>query len=119
MTIIITLLLNTLAVLAASYVLPGVHVSGIWQALIVAIILGAVMTVIRPILLALTLPLNIATLGLFTFVINALLVLFVSNVVPGFRVDSFWWALGFSVVISIINGFLHVAFPPRSPQIHV
>ncbi|MDO8489844.1 MAG: phage holin family protein [bacterium] len=119
MNIIVYLILNTLAVLAASYVLPGVHVSGVWQAVMVALIFGVVMTVIRPILLALTLPLNIVTLGLFTFVINALLVLFVSNIVPGFRVDSFWWALGFSIVVSVINGFLYTALPPRSPKIHV
>lgn len=111
MNSMIFLVLNTLAVVTASYVLPGVHVAEIWQAFIVAIVLSAVMTFIRPLFLALTLPINVLTLGLFTFVINAVLVLLVANIVPGFSVDSFWWALGFSIVLAVFNSVLHAGLP--------
>jgi len=92
----------TLAVLGTSYILPGVSVSGFWAALMTALVLGVINVVIKPILLFLTLPINILTLGVFTFVINALLILLVSVIVPGFSVVSFWWALLFSIVITIL-----------------
>lgn len=112
------LAINTIAVLVAANVMPGIHIGGVWQAFVAAVVLAVVMTVIRPILLALTLPLNVLTLGLFTFVINALLVLFVARVVPGFAVDSFWWALGFSLVLALVNSALHASFPPRNIERH-
>jgi putative membrane protein len=74
-------------------------------ALIVAVVLGVVNAFIRPLLLILTLPLNILTLGLFTFVIMALCTLLVSAVVPGFDIDGFWWALAFALILSLINAF--------------
>lgn len=96
-----------IAVMIAAYILPGVTVSGFLTALIVALVLGLINAVIKPILLILTLPINILTLGLFTFVINAAIILLVSAIVPGFRVDGFWWALLFSIVLSIILYILH------------
>lgn len=101
------LLINGFAVFVASYVLPGVQVDSFLTALIVAIILGAVNTFIRPFLLLLTLPITLMTLGLFTFVINALLVLLVDMLVPGLIVDGFWWALAFSLIVSVISSFLN------------
>ena|SRR6266571_8464834 len=106
MGIILNLLLSTLAVIIAAYLLPGVKVSGFFTALVVAIVLGLVNAFLKPLLLLLTLPINILTLGLFTFVINGLLVLLVSAIVPGFRVDGFWWAVLFSIVLSLINMLL-------------
>ncbi len=106
MKALIKILLGALAVFAASYVLPGVHVQDFWTALVVAIILALVNAVLRPILVLLTLPVTMLTLGLFLFVINSLMVLLVARIVPGFVVDGFWWALLASVVISIISGFL-------------
>lgn len=82
-------LLNALALLGVAYYLPGVGVNGFYAALITALVLGLVNAVIRPIILLLTLPITIVTLGLFTFVINGLLFWFVSTVVQGFEVDSF------------------------------
>lgn len=107
MKLIINLLISTIAVVAASYVLPGVHVSSVSTAFIVAILLGAVNTFLKPILILLTLPITIVTLGLFALVINALLVLFVSNIVPGFRVEGFLAALIFSLVLSLLTWFLN------------
>jgi putative membrane protein len=103
MEIVLTWLIGTLLVLVASYLLPGVHVTGFVPALIAALLLGIVNAFIKPILLFLTLPINILTLGLFTLVINALLVLLVAALVPGFRVDGFWWAIAFSILLVIVN----------------
>ena len=100
----------TLAILGTSYVLPGVSVDGFWAALITALVLGVVNVVIKPILLFLTLPINILTLGIFTFVINALLILLVSVIVSGFSVASFWWALLFSIVVTVLVYILNKIF---------
>ena len=101
------ILLNGLAVFATAYILPGVHVSNFITAIIVGIVLGIINAFVKPILVVLTLPITIVTLGLFYFVINALLILFGAGLVPGFTVDSFWSALLFSLVISIVSWFFN------------
>lgn len=107
MSIVINWLVSTAAILVSSYVLPGVHISGFTTALVVAVVLGIVNAIIKPILIIFTLPINILTLGLFTLVINALIIILTANLVPGFKVDGFWWALFFSIVLSLVNSFLH------------
>lgn len=104
--ILLTLILSSVAVFVTANILPGAHVDSFGTAVIVAVVLGLINTFIRPILLILTLPINILTLGLFTFVIIALLVLLVAHIVPGFTVDGFWWAMAFAIVLWIINSFL-------------
>lgn len=104
---LLNLIVSGLAVLIASYLLPGVKVNGYFTALIVAVILGIVNAILKPILIIITLPINILTLGLFTFVINALMIKLVAAFVPGFSVAGFWWALLFSLVLSLVNSFLH------------
>jgi putative membrane protein len=106
MDILINLLVSGLSVFLADYLLAGIKVSSFIQAIMVGIILGIVNTIIRPIILFFTLPLNLVTFGLFTFVVNALMVLLVAKVVPDFYVANFWWALAFSVVVSLISTFL-------------
>lgn len=103
--IIIRWLLNALALLGAAYLIPGIMVDGLYIALIVAVLLGIVNTVLRPILFILTLPITILTLGLFTFVINALLFWFVASFVDGFTVAGFIPALLGSLFMSIVNAF--------------
>ncbi|MBI4991142.1 phage holin family protein [Candidatus Gottesmanbacteria bacterium] len=107
MQIIVNLLLNALAVLISAYLLPGVKVDGYFTAIVVAVVLGIVNAILKPILILFTLPITILTLGLFTFVVNALMILLVSSLVPGFHVRGFWWALIFSLVLSLVNSFLH------------
>lgn len=107
MTFLMSLLLGTIAVFVSAYILPGVKVEGWTTALVLAIVLGVINAFIRPVLLLLTLPINILTLGLFTFVIIALCVLLASYIVPGFHVDGFWWAMAFGVVLAIINSFIN------------
>ena len=107
MGILANWIVSGLAVFLSAYLLSGVHVDGFATALIVAVVLGIVNAILKPILIILTLPINILTLGLFTLVINALLILLTTNLVSGFKVDGFWWALLFSLVLSIINSVLH------------
>lgn len=107
MKLLINWIISALVILSAAYLLPGIHVAGVTTALAVALVLGVFNAILRPILVLLTLPINILTLGLFTLAINAFLVMIVAVIVPGFIVDSFWWALIFGVSLSIINGFLH------------
>ncbi len=106
MEILISWLISTLAIIVTAYVLPGVRVESFLTALVTAVVLGIINSVLKPILLLLTLPINVLTLGLLTFVINALLVLLAANLVPGFHVDGFWWALAFSIVLSLVNTLL-------------
>lgn len=92
----------TLAILVAAYIVPGASVTFV-GALIAAVVLGALNLFIRPIIVLLTLPINILTLGLFSLVINALLVMLAASLVPGFSVVGFWMAFLFAVVLAIIN----------------
>jgi putative membrane protein len=96
-------LLSGLAVVLAAYLLPGVHVDHYGYALLVALVLTVVNWIIKPILIVLTIPITVVTLGLFLLVINALMILLVDYLVPGFSVDGFWWALAFSLILSLIN----------------
>jgi putative membrane protein len=107
---LVSLLLSTLAVAITAHVLSGVHVESFWVALVVAVILGVVNALILPLLLLITLPINVLTLGLFTFVIIGALVMLVTAIVPGFQVDSFGWAMVFAVVLAVINAILKAIF---------
>jgi putative membrane protein len=102
MIILLKWLITTIAVGITSYLLSGVVISGFVAALLVALVLGLVNILIRPILILLTLPINILTFGLFTFIINALMIVLVAAIVPGFQVKNFGWALLFSIVLSIV-----------------
>jgi putative membrane protein len=102
MKILVHWLVATLAILVTAYVLPGVMVSGFVAAAVTAVILGVINAFIRPLVILLTLPVNILTLGLFTFVINALMIMLAAAVVPGFEVAGFLWALLFSLILSLV-----------------
>jgi len=103
MRLVISWIINALALLALPYIFESIRVEGFYIALITALVLGLVNALIRPILFLLTLPINIMTLGLFTFVINGLLFWFVASFVKGFSVAGFWPAVGGAVVYSIIS----------------
>ena len=107
MNILINWIVSAMAVFAAAYFLPGIHVVSFTAALVTASILGIFNAVLKPILIILTLPITLITLGLFTFVIQAFLVMLAARIVPGFEVDGFLWALILSLVLTIINSFLH------------
>lgn len=101
--IIIRILLGALALLLVAEVVPGISVDGLYPALIAAVVLGLLNGIVRPILVVLTLPVTIVTLGLFIFVINAALFLFAASFIDGFRVDGFWIALLGSVLVSVVT----------------
>ncbi|HEY3404529.1 MAG TPA: phage holin family protein [Ohtaekwangia sp.] len=101
---IVRFLLSGLAVLLTAYLLPGVEVRHYGYALLVAIIISIANVIVKPILVVLTIPITILTLGLFLLVINAGIILLVDFLItPGFEVDGFWWALAFSLILSIFN----------------
>ena len=100
---IIRFLLSGVAVMLTAYLLPGVHVQDYWEALLVALLISFSNLLIRPVLILFTIPITILTLGLFLLVINALLILLVDSFVDGFHVDGFWWALAFSLILSLFN----------------
>ena len=104
--IFIRWLILTVAIITASYLLDGISVSGFFSAFFTAAILGILNAFFRPILLIVTLPINIMTLGLFTFVINAILLMMASGVIGGFQVAGFWSAVFGSLFISSISWFI-------------
>ncbi len=108
MKIIIHWLISALAIIVTAYLLPGVHISGFLAALVLAVVLGAINAVLRPILIFLTLPITLLSLGFFVLVINALLVMLASYIVPGFAVASFWWAFIFAIVLAIVSWALQM-----------
>jgi len=101
MKLLIRILITSGLVLLIARFMPGVHVADFTTALIVAVVLGLLNVFIKPILVILTLPVTILTLGLFLFVINAIIILLCTNIVGGFKVDSFLTALLFSIILSI------------------
>ncbi len=112
MKIILKWLIVTISILAASYLIPGVIVASVWTALILAVVLGLINLVIKPVLILITLPINILTLGLFTLVINALLIMLASWMVKGFEIGGFWNALIFSIVVSLFSYVLSKLLDP-------
>ena len=108
MNIFLNWLIMTIAIIVASYILPGVTLSGFGTALLVALVLGLLNTFIKPLLLILTLPINILTLGLFTLVINALIIMLASSIVKGFAIGGFVNALLFSIVLTIIQALFEM-----------
>ncbi|MFA7319239.1 MAG: phage holin family protein [Parcubacteria group bacterium] len=117
MRIIIRWLLYALAIIITAYILPkeAIFVQSFFVALVVAVVLGFLNSIIRPLLIILTLPIQIFTLGLFTLVINAVLVMLTSSLVSGFYVKSFWWALIFSLVLSLVSAAIN-HFEPKKEQ---
>jgi putative membrane protein len=101
MKFLIKLLVSGLIVLLTAYLLPGVHIDGYGIALLVALVLAVLNTIVKPILVLLTIPLTILTLGLFLLVINAVIILLAGELIGGFTLDNFWWALLFSIIVSI------------------
>lgn len=107
MNYILKMLLTAVAVLLIEYLLPGVTVDSYYTAVWVAVIIGVLYSILKPILVVLSLPVTILTLGLFLFVINALIIIIASKFIDGFNVSDFWSALFFSILLSIVQSFLY------------
>src|SRR5574337_554524 len=113
MGFLIRLFLNALALLIVSTVIPGIEVRGVLPALSAAFFLGVVNAVVRPVILILTLPLTIMTLGLFIPLLNAALLKLVSVMIVGFEVHGFWSAIFGSILLSLVSGFLNLLINDR------
>jgi putative membrane protein len=107
MNIILRIIISAVVAFALSYVLRGVHLQSFVAALVLAIVLGLLNLIVKPILIILTLPITLFTFGLFLFVINALIILLAAKFVKGFQVDGFWWALLFSLLLSVLTSFFY------------
>lgn len=108
MKFLIQLVISTLAVLITTYLLPHVSIdnNSFLTALIVAAVLSFLNAVIKPIMIVLTIPITVVTLGFFLLVINALMIMLAAKIVDGFHVDGFWWALLFSLILSLVTSVL-------------
>lgn len=106
LTLLLIWLLNAVALLAVAYLLPGIAVASFGSAMIAALVLGLLNTLIKPILVFLTLPITILTLGLFLLVINALVFWFAGSILSGFKVNGFWWAMIGALLYTVISGLL-------------
>lgn len=106
MKILIKWIVSAVAIAITAYILPGVTVTGIVPVLILAVVLGIINAFIKPILTVITLPLSIVTLGIFSLILNTLLILLAEAVVPGFDIDGFWWALLFGIVLALVTAVL-------------
>lgn len=104
---IVRFLLSGVAVMLTAYLLPGVDVTHFGYALLVAALISVANVIVKPILVILTIPITFITLGLFLLVINAVIILLVDSLVDGFQVDGFWWALAFSLIMSVFNSMFN------------
>ena len=107
MNLLIKIIITAALVLLISNFMPGVHVESFTTALFVAIVLGLLNIFIKPTLVIFTLPVTILTLGLFLLVINALIIILCTNIVGGFRIDIFWTALFFSIILSLLQSIMN------------
>lgn len=103
MMLLLVWILNAVALLVVAYILPGITVASFGSALIAALVLGLLNAVVKPVLILLTLPLTVVTLGLFLFVLNALVFWLAGSILRGFQVDGFWWAVIGAIVYSIVS----------------
>jgi len=106
MNFVINLLITAAVVMFTAWILPGIQIKNYWSAIVVAIILALLNIFVKPVMVFLTIPFTIITFGLFLLVINALIILLAGAIVSGFKVMGFWWALAFSIVISLISYIL-------------
>ncbi|ANY17923.1 phage holin family protein [Bordetella pseudohinzii] len=111
MALILVWILNAVALLAVAYLLPGITVASFGSALVAALVLGLLNMLVKPVLVLLTLPITVVTLGLFLIVLNALLFWLAGSILRGFQVNGFWWAVAGAILYSIIAGLLSKLIP--------
>ncbi|GET33521.1 membrane protein [Prolixibacter bellariivorans] len=106
MNVLAKIVINTIAVLVVSYILPGIEISSFFDALVVAVVLALLNLLVKPVLIILTLPLTIVTLGIFLLILNGLIVMLAGALVDGFYVSGLFWAIIFSLLVSLVNAIL-------------
>ncbi|GAB3218997.1 phage holin family protein [Algoriphagus aestuariicola] len=108
-SVLTKIVLGGISVLIADYLMRGVSIDTWTTGFILAAVIILINFTLKPIMIVLTFPITLITLGLFLLVINAAVILIAAYVIPGFTVDGFWWALGFSLVLSLINGVFGIS----------
>jgi putative membrane protein len=103
-----------ISVLLADLLLGGVHVDGWLTGFLLAAVIILINLTLKPVMIILTFPITLLSLGLFLLVINALVIIMAAEIIPGFSVDGFWWALAFSIILSLINGIFGVSLDSKS-----
>lgn len=116
MKFILNIIISAIAVLITAKLLPHVHVDNLLTAILVAVVLAFLNTVVKPILTILTIPITFFTLGFFLLVINALMIILASRLIDGFHVEGFWWALLFSLILSLTTGVLNALFRNKKEE---
>ena len=106
MNLILRLIILIISVFVAAFIIPGVAIDSTTTLIVVSIVLGLVNTFVKPVLIILTIPLTILTLGIFLLILNGLLVLLVGSIVPGFHVSGILTAILFSIVVSLVSSLL-------------
>jgi putative membrane protein len=107
MNFIMRIVVTSIVAFGLSYILSGVHIDTFWTAIVLALVLAILNAIVKPILFVITIPITILTLGLFYFVLNALMILLADYLLKDFAVDGFWWALLFSLLLSIVTSVLY------------
>jgi putative membrane protein len=107
MNLIMRIVVTSIVAFGLSYILSGVQIDTFTTAIVLAIVLAILNAIVKPILVFITFPITVVTLGLFLFVINALIILLADKFIRGFNVDGFWWALLFSLLLSIVTSVLY------------
>lgn len=107
MKFIMRIIVTSVVAFGLSYILKGIKMDSFWTAIILAIVLALLNALLKPILIILTFPITIVTFGLFLFVINAAIILLADKLIDGFVVEGFWWALLFSLLLSIVTSILY------------
>jgi len=119
MKFLLKLLITAVNAFILAHILPGIEIDTIYVAVVIAFVLAILDATIKPLLILLTFPVTILTLGMFLFVINACIVLAAEYVIDGFRVEGFWSAILFSIILSFFNSFVHKrAFPTKKVARH-
>jgi putative membrane protein len=107
MNFLLRIIITAVVAFALSYVLPGIHIDSFWTAIVLSLVLAILNLLLKPLLIILTLPITILTFGLFLFIINALIVWLARDLVDGFHVKNFGWALLFSLLLSLLTSLLY------------
>jgi putative membrane protein len=103
MLLLVVWILNAVALLAVAFVLPGITIASFWSAMLAALVLGLLNTLVKPFLILLTLPITVVTLGLFLLILNALVFWWAGSLFRGFQVEGFWWAVAGAILYSILS----------------
>ncbi len=106
--LIVVWILNAVALLAVAYVLPGIVIGSFWSAMLAALVLGLLNTLVKPLLILLTLPITIVTMGIFLLVLNALMFWFAGSLFRGFQVEGFWWAVIGAILYSVVSSLFSI-----------